>query len=1697
MAVHAQTWQPKPSSTWSSSSDRDSLSVPNLSVPGLDQDRQPSPTSLRGRLQSLRRATSPARSKTSQSPDGAKGALGLTLLHEPSEPRVDFIFVHGLNGGSRRSWSASSSDPSTFWPKEWLPSEPGFRHVRIHSFGYDSDWTKSQQSSLTIHDFGQALLADLYNAPGLKRNGNTPIVLVAHSMGGLVVKKAYLLARRDPIYADIASRIHSLYFLGTPHRGADSSAFVTTLISMSIGSGSKAFVKELVPGSGTIQAINDEFRHVCNDVRLWSFFEGVPTSTGPTNTMIVEKESAVMGLPGEHTQYLQADHRRLVKFESTEDPNYNILLRCFNTTIEEIEKDFVADKSETHRAQMKQLAQAFDVAERPDGDFLRMLDKLHDGSCEWLTGHPSFRDWLECDLLDANPAIKAITSGPATRTTPRFFWLNGPPGSGKSVASGHVIKHLTSVNLDCAYFYFKNSDKTSLTQFLLSMALQMAETSFQIRHTFLAMMDEGETIDSHGDHVMVWNTLFLGRIFKLALAQPQYWVIDALDECPPRLLASLITMFARIEPTVPLRIFFTSRPSGNVERLLNQERIMRVEMQTGQAESLRDIDAFVRSRLSPDIIQDFNEEDGDLVAEIIDKSNGIFLWASLIMTRLDEAHSIEAMRTTLDQVPSEMSGMYSGILASIADSPNADLAHCVLRWVVCAKRPLTTEELREAVRLDINQTLRTADRFAQVCGSLITVDNNLVQVMHQTVKEFLTGEQSDFYIPRSWSHARIAELCLHHLNSRNFAPPRTRRGPSPSSSTTTDPSHQLPSTTFDTYAATTFSYHLAHCSPSETTLPLLPLLRTFLTTNLPTWLAHPAQTASRLSLLTRALQHLKAYLTRQVATSSPLDADYAIAARFTSDLARLGAIYGPHLLHTPASVFALIPLLCPRGSVVHWAFARGMKQRVLCAFNEAWDERLTSFSFGARVMSIACAESFFAVGLGDGTVRVYRQSTFGLMEVVRHGEPVRRLANGNISGVLVSAGLRTVRVWGVRRELLWEATVPEQPLSVRFSPDDGKLYVPLRNGEVWVYRVKSGVRMEALGILEEGGSSSSSDEDEERGVTQKRTMPMLIRISPMLGIAAIAYRSSHLQLSYYGSDERVEAFVKEGYEDGGGMPPQVLDVAFNENAEQNLMAVAYQDGDLVTLDPWTLQQKQSCHLNAHTLAASPDGHTLAAGDSECVISLFAFDGLRLLCRIESLEERIMGIVFASNSLRFFDLRGNTCNVWEPAVLVKKNLADDSSSEESDDYLAPPSNLVCTRTFEGSRAITAMAQAGDTAYLFCGREDGSITVHDTASGRVCAELKFHARMVDIRHLAWNATAKVLFSVDASRRCMATKISLPPAATTATTAVQKQQQQLQLQQVTHLLDFRASDTVLQALISPDASTFLVSTQSGEELHAAPSTTTPTEATSLLAESTHSQSKARWLPHPISSAHLLLFTNEGTTLHLFHWADLSRLTPSQGIKLVLPAPFASLPLPDDEWHSRSGLATLFQTAVMPSSDRNQQQTVFLTLDLSALDLKPEAAVPAKLTITPTPRRLISPVRSVLGVHKSSLFFLSARGWVCSIGVKNLAGSGGGSKVGSTALATTRGKDKDKEKEKGYYTRHFFIPSVWQTGGEVMARVVSKGTVAMVYRDEVVVFQGFLEFEEKCAFGGGEKELGNESEGGNQGEGGGVVVPVIRTED
>lgn len=85
--------------------------------------------------------------------------LGLAVLHEPEGPPIlDIIFVHGLGGTSRQTWS-KNRDPELFWPHKWLPTEPDIKSARILSFGYNAHFASSGPSTISrISDFAKDLL---------------------------------------------------------------------------------------------------------------------------------------------------------------------------------------------------------------------------------------------------------------------------------------------------------------------------------------------------------------------------------------------------------------------------------------------------------------------------------------------------------------------------------------------------------------------------------------------------------------------------------------------------------------------------------------------------------------------------------------------------------------------------------------------------------------------------------------------------------------------------------------------------------------------------------------------------------------------------------------------------------------------------------------------------------------------------------------------------------------------------------------------------------------------------------------------------------------------------------------------------------------------------------------------------------------------------------------------------------------------------------------------------------------------------------------------------------------------------------------------------------------------------------------------------------------------------------------------------
>jgi hypothetical protein len=108
-----------------------------------------------------------------------------------------------------------------------------------------------------------------------------------------------------------------MVFLATPHRGSDFAA---------------------VLNSEMLCSINESFRHFAPDVALYSYYETQDTNLGLQSGLIVKKESATLGYPGEQVALLNANHRGVCKFNLPSDPNYRTLRNAFQTINEGILK---------------------------------------------------------------------------------------------------------------------------------------------------------------------------------------------------------------------------------------------------------------------------------------------------------------------------------------------------------------------------------------------------------------------------------------------------------------------------------------------------------------------------------------------------------------------------------------------------------------------------------------------------------------------------------------------------------------------------------------------------------------------------------------------------------------------------------------------------------------------------------------------------------------------------------------------------------------------------------------------------------------------------------------------------------------------------------------------------------------------------------------------------------------------------------------------------------------------------------------------------------------------------------------------------------------------------------------------------------------------------------------------------------------
>lgn len=254
---------------------------------------------------------------------------GVKVLHDCPDATIDVCFVHGLTGDRESTWTAHGQ--SAPWPKTLLP--PKLTRARILTYGYDVFiLRKGVAGSNRLIDHATNLVNDLTSDRSGSNASSRPLIFVAHSLGGLVCKKAILLSRNNPDdhLRGVFNCTKGIIFMGTPHKGSWMAGWAAIPASAvgAVKSTNKSLLAILQTDHQLLESIQVEFWSMVRGLReggrrfeVTCFFEELPL---PMVGKVVSKESAT--LEGYASFSIHANHSDMVKFHSAEENGFRRLL---------------------------------------------------------------------------------------------------------------------------------------------------------------------------------------------------------------------------------------------------------------------------------------------------------------------------------------------------------------------------------------------------------------------------------------------------------------------------------------------------------------------------------------------------------------------------------------------------------------------------------------------------------------------------------------------------------------------------------------------------------------------------------------------------------------------------------------------------------------------------------------------------------------------------------------------------------------------------------------------------------------------------------------------------------------------------------------------------------------------------------------------------------------------------------------------------------------------------------------------------------------------------------------------------------------------------------------------------------------------------------------------------------------------------
>ncbi|UKZ46852.1 hypothetical protein TrVGV298_001063 [Trichoderma virens] len=345
------------------------------------------------------------------------------------------------------------------------------------------------------------------------------------------------------------------------------------------------------------------------------------------------------------------------------------------------------------------------------------------GTGEWLLQHRKFKEWEQAPMS-------------------RILWLQGTVGMGKSFLASKVIDRFR-VKTSAGDDHEADSDHGLAFFYCNRGQIDLQDPPF-------------------GPPKLCSPASYMSTLFE----------DDGLDECDATSRDKLITILANLikDAQHPVKIFISSRREQDIVKLLPAESVIRIDA----SDNRDDIQKFVEERMEEMERRGFwgsipETLKSDIKTTLCKGSDGMFRWAYFQMEQLSKCQLAKEIRDRLGKLPMSLNASYHELFTGMSSYDQETLRRAVM-WVMCAYKPLSSNQLLAAVRLSISgdgATLEVEDELTEetlrsICRHLVVTDSQKDEwkFPHASVIEYFEAEHKWTMVEAHSFVAKHSLLCL-------------------------------------------------------------------------------------------------------------------------------------------------------------------------------------------------------------------------------------------------------------------------------------------------------------------------------------------------------------------------------------------------------------------------------------------------------------------------------------------------------------------------------------------------------------------------------------------------------------------------------------------------------------------------------------------------------------------------------------------------------------------------------------------------------------------------------------------------------------------------------------------------------------------------------------------------------------------------